>query len=202
MAKIGVTCLDCTADNPVQARAVLATVDLGEFHEPLGRLSWACLSCSHLVTTEVDVENLLRLLAAGVPLLDDDFGGSTLAEEYTDSAVPTQLHPRGPGRRRTVHSPGHLDSARAARDRGVGSSNSPNDRAAAHDRTPPTLDPSGDCLVPRGDLAGRVLHGSIPVETQGMTRARIRTKEHILDLVRAAAPRRADNRSQNRPKCL
>ena len=154
MAKIGVTCLDCTADNPVQARAVLATVDLGEFHEPLGRLSWACLSCSHLVTTEVDVENLLRLLAAGVPLLDDDFGGSTLAEEYTDSAVPTQLHPRGPGRRRTVHSPGHLDSARAARDRGVGSSNSPNDRAAAHDRTPPTLDPSGDCLVPRRDLAG------------------------------------------------
>jgi hypothetical protein len=96
MAKIGVTCPDCTADNPVQARAVLATVDLGEFHEPLGRLSWACLSCSHLVTTEVDVENLLRLLAAGVPLLDDDFGGSTVAEEYTDSAVP-QMHPEDPG---------------------------------------------------------------------------------------------------------
>jgi hypothetical protein len=97
MAKIGVTCPDCMADNPVQARAVLATVDLGEFHEPLGRLSWACLNCSHLVTTEVDVENLLRLLAAGVPLLDDDFGGSTVAEEYTDSAVPTQLHPEDPG---------------------------------------------------------------------------------------------------------
>jgi hypothetical protein len=97
MAKIGVTCPDCTADNPVQARAVLATVDLGEFHEPLGRLSWACLSCCQLVTTEVDVESLMRLLAAGVPLLDDDFGGSTVAEDYPDSAVPTQLHPEDPG---------------------------------------------------------------------------------------------------------
>jgi hypothetical protein len=97
MAKIAVTCPDCTADNPVQARAVLASVDLGEFHEPLGRLSWACLSCSHLVTTEVDVENLLRLLAAGVPLLDDDFGSGTIAEEHTGSRAPTQPHPEHPG---------------------------------------------------------------------------------------------------------
>ena len=97
MAKIGVMCPDCTADDPVPARAVLATVDIGECHEPLGRLSWACLSCSHLFTTEVDVENLLHFLAAGVPLLDDDFGCSTAAEEYTDIVVPTQLHPEDPG---------------------------------------------------------------------------------------------------------
>jgi hypothetical protein len=97
MAKIGVTCPDCTADNPVQARAVLASVDLGELHEPLGRLSWACLTCSHLVTTEVDVENLLRLLAAGVLLLDDDFGAGMVAEEHPDSRAPTQPHPEHPG---------------------------------------------------------------------------------------------------------
>jgi hypothetical protein len=97
MAKIGVTCPDCTAKTPVHAQAVLATVDLGKFHEPLGRLSWSCLSCSHLVSTEVDVENLLCLLAVGVPLLDDDFGGGTVAEEHTDSRAPKQPHPEHPG---------------------------------------------------------------------------------------------------------
>jgi hypothetical protein len=97
MAMIGVTCPDCTADSPVPARAVLATVDLGEFRESLGRLSWACMSCGHLVTTELDVANLLRLLTVGVPLVDDDFGGSTVAEGHTDSLAPTKLHAEHPG---------------------------------------------------------------------------------------------------------
>jgi hypothetical protein len=39
MAMIYITCPDCTAHNPMPARAMLATLDLGEVLGPLGQLS-------------------------------------------------------------------------------------------------------------------------------------------------------------------
>jgi hypothetical protein len=35
MAMIYITCPDCAADTPMQARAMLATLDVGEFLGPL-----------------------------------------------------------------------------------------------------------------------------------------------------------------------
>jgi hypothetical protein len=97
MAMIYITCPDCAADTSMPARAMLATLDLGEFLGPLGHLSWACLSCGRMVIAEVEATHLLRLLAAGVSLIDDGFGGSTVAEEDADSTVPIQPHPEDPG---------------------------------------------------------------------------------------------------------
>ena len=42
MATIYITCPRCTTDTSMPARALLATLDLGEFFGPLGQLSWAC----------------------------------------------------------------------------------------------------------------------------------------------------------------
>jgi hypothetical protein len=97
MATIYITCPYCTADASMPARAMLATLDLGEFFGPLGQLSWACLGCGSLVTADVEAAHLLRLLTAGVSLLDDGFGGSPAAEEDTDNAAPTCPHTQHPG---------------------------------------------------------------------------------------------------------
>jgi hypothetical protein len=99
MAMISIACPECTADSSIPAQTMLATLGLGGFGEPVGRLSWACLSCTPLVTAELQAEDLLRLVTAGVLLLDDDFGGNTLAEEHTDRQAPTQLHAEHPGNR-------------------------------------------------------------------------------------------------------
>jgi hypothetical protein len=84
MAMIYIACPDCTADTSMPARALLATLDLGGLLEPLGHMSWVCLSCGRLVTADLEVAHLLNLLTAGVSLLDDGFGGSTVAMENTD----------------------------------------------------------------------------------------------------------------------
>jgi hypothetical protein len=89
MAMIEITCPDCNASSSIPARTLFATLDLDGFREPLGRLSWACLSCDSFVTAELEVKNLLHLLTAGVPLLDDGFGSGTVAEACQ---APRQLH--------------------------------------------------------------------------------------------------------------
>jgi hypothetical protein len=99
MAMISIACPDCTADSSMPAQAMLATLDLGGFGEPVGRLSWAYLSCGVLVTAELQVEDLLRLATTGVLLLEDEFGGNALAAEHTDRRAPTQLHAEQPGNR-------------------------------------------------------------------------------------------------------
>jgi len=96
MALIGIACPDCTSDTAVPARALLATIDLSCPHEPLGQLSWACPDCERFVTAELDVGNLLRLVTAGVHLLDDGFGDSTVAEECTECTSATGLHNERP----------------------------------------------------------------------------------------------------------
>jgi hypothetical protein len=76
----------------MQARAMLATLDLGEFLGPLGQLSWACLCCGRLVTAEREVAHLLRRITASVSLLDDGFGSGAVAEDDTDSSAPPRPH--------------------------------------------------------------------------------------------------------------
>ena len=88
MAMIYITCPDCAADTPMQAGAMLATLDLGEFLGPLGQLSSACLGCGRLVTAEREVAQLLDRITAGVSLLDDGFGSDAVAEDDTDSSAP------------------------------------------------------------------------------------------------------------------
>ena len=84
MAIIEVTCPDCCEDTSIPARALLATLDLGRSWEPLGRLSWACLSCERLITAEMEAADLLRVVSAGVLLMDDDFGASTVGQKSID----------------------------------------------------------------------------------------------------------------------
>jgi hypothetical protein len=95
MAMIRITCPDCTAVCAIPGRAMLATVDLGGFPEPLGRVSWACLGCSQLVVAEVEMENLLRLLAVGVLLLDDGFGGRLPEEAQLETNSRPLTDPNG-----------------------------------------------------------------------------------------------------------
>jgi hypothetical protein len=81
---IYIACPGCTTGTSMPARALLATLDMGGLLEPLGHMSWVCLSCGRLVTADLEVAHLLQLLTAGVSLLDDGFGGSTEAVENTD----------------------------------------------------------------------------------------------------------------------
>jgi hypothetical protein len=97
MATIYITCPHCTTDTSMPARAMLATLDLGDFSGPLGLLSWACLSCGRLVTAEVEATHLLRLITAGVSLLDDGFGDDAAAEQAADSSAPLRPHAQHPG---------------------------------------------------------------------------------------------------------
>jgi hypothetical protein len=70
---------------------MLATLDLGEFLGPLGQLSWACRGCGRLVTADVEPARLLRLLTAGVSLIDDEFGGA-VTQDRTDCGAPPCPH--------------------------------------------------------------------------------------------------------------
>jgi|tagenome__1003787_1003787.scaffolds.fasta_scaffold19999527_2 hypothetical protein len=97
MAMIYITCPDRTADTPMQARAMLATLDLGEFLGPLGQLSWACLCCGRLVTAAREVAHLLRRITVSVSLLDDGFGSGAVADDDTDSSAPPRPHAKQPG---------------------------------------------------------------------------------------------------------
>jgi hypothetical protein len=88
MAIIDVTCPDCGHDISMSARAMLATLDLWRIGEPLGRLSWVCMSCERFLTAEIEVTDLLSLVAVGVLLLDDDFGASTVRLNDSDIVAP------------------------------------------------------------------------------------------------------------------
>jgi hypothetical protein len=92
MATIFITCPYCAAHTSMPARAMLATLDLGEFLGPLGQLSWACLCCGRLATAGVEAAPLLRLFTAGVSLLVDGFGDGAVTEEDTGSSTPPRPH--------------------------------------------------------------------------------------------------------------
>lgn len=94
---IYITCPDRTADASMPARALLATLDLGEFFGPLGQLSRACLGCGRLVTANLGVAHLIRRFTTGVSLLDNRFRGGTVAEEDADNAAPSWPHDEHPG---------------------------------------------------------------------------------------------------------
>ncbi len=97
MAVIDITCPDCGEDISMPARALLATLDLARFCEPFGRLSWVCVSCERFITAEIEVADLLRVVSAGVLLVDDDFGASSVESgdepaEHARGGAPFTLH--------------------------------------------------------------------------------------------------------------
>ena len=97
MAMIYITCPDCIADTSMQGRAMLATLDLGEFLGPLGQLSSACLSCGRFVTAEREVAHLLRRITASISLLVHRLGRGAVAEEDNNSSAPPRPHAEHPG---------------------------------------------------------------------------------------------------------
>jgi hypothetical protein len=87
MAIVDIMCPDCGVDMSVPARALLATIDLGQPCEPLGRLSWVCLSCDDLVLADIELIDLLLLLSVGVLVVDDQSG---VDESTRDSSTSLQ----------------------------------------------------------------------------------------------------------------
>jgi hypothetical protein len=98
MAIIDVTCPDCGVDISMPAQAMLATLDLGRIGGPLGRVSWACLSCDRFITAEIEVADLLSLVSVGVLLLDDEFGASTVRHVSMDHGQTPQRPAEPTGR--------------------------------------------------------------------------------------------------------
>jgi hypothetical protein len=74
MAIVEIMCPGCGEDMSIPARALLATIDLEHPREPLGGLSWVCLSCDDLVNADIEIADLLPLLSVGVLVVNDDFG--------------------------------------------------------------------------------------------------------------------------------
>jgi hypothetical protein len=74
MAIVEIMCPGCGEDMSIPARALLATIDLEHPREPLGGLSWVCLSCDDLVNADIQIADLLPLLSVGVLVVNDDFG--------------------------------------------------------------------------------------------------------------------------------
>jgi hypothetical protein len=74
MAIVKIMCPGCGEDMSIPARALLATIDLEHPPEPLGGLSWVCLSCDDLVNADIEIADLLPLLSVGVLVVNDDFG--------------------------------------------------------------------------------------------------------------------------------
>src|SRR4051794_24082886 len=91
MAMIYITCPECTAGTPMQARAMLVTFDLGEFLGPLGQLSRACLCCGRLVIAAREMAHLLHRITS-VFSARRRFGSGAVAENDTDSSAPPRPH--------------------------------------------------------------------------------------------------------------
>jgi hypothetical protein len=96
MAIVDIMCPACGEDMSVPARALLATIDLGHQREPLGQLSWVCLSCDDLVVADIELVDLLLLLSVGVLVVDDAFGAGTRVQHWTDD-WPLPLQDEGIG---------------------------------------------------------------------------------------------------------
>ena len=96
MAMIDVTCPYCTTRSILPARAMFAALDVKDSGRPLGELSWLCRTCSNLTITDVEWRHLLRLVSAGVPLLDDGLEAASSAEVGDTQASGQVPHPEDP----------------------------------------------------------------------------------------------------------
>ena len=96
MAMIYITCPDCTADTPIQARTCSPP---STWESSLDRLA----SCPGLACAAAASSPPRARCAPAAPhhgqcsLLDDGFGSGAVAEDDTDSSAPPRPHAEQPG---------------------------------------------------------------------------------------------------------